>query len=334
MNFVEKVISNGGEIFPLVIEDSTFVQNGYMNPSVFIDDDGDILVNLRHINYTLYHSENDQQFPTVWGPLAYLHPEKDLTLRTVNYICKLNEKLEIVNYAKVDTSQFDVEPLWEFHGQEDCRLVQWDGQYFLIGVRRDTTPNGVGRMEYSKIELDKNNWTAKEVSRIRIPAPGSNGSYCEKNWMPILDKPYHFVKWTMPTEVVITDPSKEFCETLFLKNTPQAPQDQRGGSQIVKWKDVYITFTHEVDLFFNYLQQKDGFYRHRMVVWDKDFNFIGISKSFTFLDARIEFCVGAAKRKNNLLMTFGFQDNAAFILDVPGIVIDDLIEEAKAYNGL
>lgn len=334
MNFVQKTISNGGKLVPLILENGYYKNIGYMNPSVFIDDDGDILVNLRHVNYTLYHSENDQQFPTIWGPLAYLHPETDLTLRTINYICRLNKDLEIVDSAQVDTSMLDVQPLWEFHGEEDCRLVQWDGDYYLIGVRRDTTPNGVGRMEYSKIELDKKAWTAKEVSRLRIPAPGLNNSYCEKNWMPILDKPYHFVKWTMPTEVVKANPTKEVCETVFIKDTPPISNDQRGGSHVIKWNDHYITFTHEVNLFKNYLNQKDGIYKHRLIVWDNNFNFIGASEPFTFLDARIEFCVGAAVYNNNLLLTFGFQDNTAFILEVPEKLINDLVDEAKQYNGL
>jgi hypothetical protein len=279
----------------------------------------------------LYHAENTQRFPTVWGPLAYLHPETDLTLKTTNYLCRLNSNLQVINYTKVDTSELDVPPLWEFHGEEDCRLVQWDGEYYLIGVRRDTTSHGEGRMEYSKITIDKDNWTAKEISRVRIPAPGVNNSYCEKNWMPVNDKPYHFVKWTMPTEIVKADPTMSLCETVFIKQTPYITHDQRGGSQVIRWGNMYITFTHEVDLFKNYLGQKDAFYRHRLVIWDEEFNFAGASNPFTFLDARVEFCVGAAAYNGDLLLTFGFQDNAAFVLQVPKLVVEDLIIEALSY---
>lgn len=330
MNMIQKTIANGGKLIPLVIPEGH--SSGLMNPSIFIDNDGDILLNLRHINYTLYHSENTQRFPTIWGPLAYLHPENDLTLRTTNYLCKLNKDLEITNYTKVDTSALDVPPLWEFHGEEDCRIVQWDGDYYLIGVRRDTTPHGEGRMEYSKIELDKKNWTAKEISRVRIAAPHPNTSYCEKNWMPVLDKPYHFIKWSMPTELVKANPENGECDTVFIKQTPAITHDQRGGSQIIRWGSMYIGFTHEVDLFHNYLDQKDAFYRHRMILWDEQFNFAGVTKPFTFLDARIEFCVGAATFEGDLLLSFGFQDNAAFLLKVPKAVVEDLILEALDYD--
>jgi hypothetical protein len=85
-------------------------------------------------------------------------------------------------------------------------------------------------------------------------------------------------------------------------------------------------------LFKNYLKQKDAIYRHRLVVWDQELNVVGLSNEFSFLDARVEFCVGAAVHKGNLLVSFGFQDNAAFVLEVPKLVVEDLIMEALAYE--
>lgn len=330
MNLVQRSVQNGGKLVPLIIEEGLTEGTGLMNPSIFIDNDGDILCILRHVNYTLYHSENLQRFPAKWGPLSYLHPEKDQRLVTVNYLCRLDEDLNVINYCRIDTSKLDVPAVWEFVGQEDARLVQWDGDYYAIGVRRDTKENGEGRMEYSKLKIDKKKWTAKEVQRVRIPAPGKNESYCEKNWYPIIDKPYHFVKWTSPTEIVKADPDKPKCEQVFTNNKRIPLSDQRGGSHLVSYKDVYLSVTHEVGLFKNYLSQKDGFYRHRLIVWDKDFNVIGVSpKEFSFLDARIEFAAGAAVLDNNLLISFGFQDNAAFVLRVPEKIVEEMIEEAK-----
>ena len=331
MNLVERAVSNGGKLAPLAIPQGLTSGTGLMNPSIFIDDDGDILVNLRHVNYTLYHSENKQLFPSRWGPLSYLHPEKDQRLVTENYLCRLNTDLEMTDYARVEMLDLHT-PMWEFVGLEDARLVQWYGEYYLIGVRRDTTTNGQGRMEFTTIEINKEKWFIKEVARTRIPAPKPDNSYCEKNWVPILDKPYHFIKWTMPTELVVADPDESICEQVFVKETPPAPSDQRGGSQVVRWGNMYIAITHEVTLFKNYLVQKDGIYRHRLVLWDEQLNFVGLSKEFSFLDARIEFAVGAAIYEGDLLISFGFQDNAAFVLRTPRLVVEGLINEAFAYE--
>jgi len=319
MNLVQKAVGQGGKLAPLAIP-GTF---GGMNPSVFIDPDGDILVNVRVVNYILYHSENEQRFPSRWGPLAYLHPEKDQRLVTENYVVRLNSDLEITDCAKVEMLNLH-QPIWEFVGLEDARLVYWD-DYYLIGVRRDTTTNGVGRMEKSKVSIDKNAWTIKEISRERIEVPSQ--SYCEKNWMPILNKPFHFVKWHSPIEVMKAEGT--MAQQVALKQGVQPEKDQRGGSQLIRWGSVYIAITHEVDLFKNYLSQKDGIYRHRLCVYDDDLNFVGISpEPFSFLDGRIEFCVGAAEYEGDLLVSFGFQDNAAFVLRVPRAIVEDMIAEA------
>jgi hypothetical protein len=69
-----------------------------------------------------------------------------------------------------------------------------------------------------------------------------------------------------------------------------------------------------------------------MIVWDKEFNFVGLSKSFAFLDTPIEFCVGAAIRNDKLLLSFGVQDNAAFVLEIPKKVVNGLVTEAMGYG--
>ena len=64
-------------------------------------------------------------------------------------------------------------------------------------------------------------------------------------------------------------------------------------------------------------------------MWDKEYNLIGMSKEpFSFLDARIEFAAGAAVHNNDLLISFGFQDNAAFVLKVPNVVVEEMIKDA------
>jgi hypothetical protein len=329
MNLVQRTSVAGGKLSPLIIDSKLTAGTGLMNPSIFVDDDGDLLCILRHINYTLYHAENDQRFPSIWGPLSYLHPEEDQRLVTANYLLRLDKDFNITNVCLIDTSKLDVKPIWTFVGLEDARLVKWGGKYYGTGVRRDTTTNGQGRMELSELKIDKVKWTAKEIKRTRIPAPIDETSYCEKNWMPILDKDFQYVKWTVPTEVVQADPNKVTCSQVSLEKGAVANADQRGGSQVIKWGEYYIAITHEVVLFNNYLKQKNGTYRHRLCVWDKNFKLIGLSpESWSFLDGQIEFCAGAAIYNNNLLISFGFQDNAAFILEVPTSIVNEMIAEA------
>ena len=78
-NFAKLALDNGGYIKPLIIPSNLTGGTGLMNPSMFIDTDGVIKVNLRHVNYTFYHSEA-KLFQHQWGPLTYIHPEHDMHL--------------------------------------------------------------------------------------------------------------------------------------------------------------------------------------------------------------------------------------------------------------
>jgi predicted GH43/DUF377 family glycosyl hydrolase len=316
------VITNGGSLHPLIIPASETNGTGLMNPSVYVDN-GKVIMNLRHCQYTIYHAEKGI-FEHHYGPLVYLNPENDITLTTKNFFCELDEKMNIVKSTKVDTSKLDVKPIWEFIGLEDARVVRWDEKLYLCGVRRDTTTNGVGRMELSEIEVTAD--SVKEISRVRIDAPAPNTSYCEKNWMPILDKPYHFIKWTNPTEVVKADPVTGACETVSLQELKGSYSGNiRGGSQVIPWEDGYLCLNHITYLFKSELQRKNARYRHVFTKFDKDFKIQKVSKEFSFMEGEIEFACGMAQLNDDLLITFGFQDNASFLLKTPKKIVENLL---------
>lgn len=321
---VNYALKRGGSIHPLIIDSHETGGTGLMNPSVFVDGEK-VLINVRHTNYTLYHSENGK-FPHQYGSLQYIHPEDDITLRTNNFICHLDEDLSVEQSFKVDM-KLDEKPLWHFIGLEDARLFRWDNRLFLCGVRRDhLDAKGKGRMDISEIEFDGSNYIEK--TRNHIPAPAPNNTYCEKNWMPVMDMPFRWVKWCNPTEVVRYDPDtlETVTETLDGSKVYDLKRDLRGGSQVVSVGDRRIAITHEVSLYNDLTGRKDGRYFHRVVVWDKDWNIIHTTSDFSFMSGGIEFCTGLAFHKGNALLSFGYQDNAAYILKLPEDVFFDFVK--------
>jgi len=320
-NFSMLALQANGRIQPLTFNSNESGHTGLTNPSVLYAD-GQLFTNIRNVQYALYHSEFQQHFQNQWGCLAYLNPEDDITLRTKNFL-----SVDGGHFKPVDTSKLDKKPLWEFIGLEDARLVKWDGKLYLCGVRRDTTTNGEGRMELSEI-VD-----GKEVNRYRIEPPNGH-TYCEKNWMPILDMPFHFVKWSNPTEVVKVDINTLSSETIVHKEQSISfPRDIRGGSQVITYKDFYIAVTHEVDLWMNQKNNKDAHYYHRIIVWDKEWNIVQYTDEFKFLGANIEFCCGLAHKDDEFIMTFGFQDTTAYMLSMPTSFLEDFIDgKLDAYN--
>ena len=322
-NLAKLVVDNGGTISPLIIPGELTDGTGLCNVSVFIDDNDDIITNIRHVHYSLYHSEFNQNFYCVWGCLAYLNPEDDIVLRTGNYLCKLNpDTLEVETHIKIDTSKHDVKPVWTFIGLEDVRVFRWDSQLYVSGVRRDTKPDGEGRMELCEID-----WTEdKCVERTRDRIEVDPHTYLEKNWMPILDMPFHYVRWCNPLQITEVDPKTGTCKNVHEKHyNLELPWELRGGSQVIPWKNgSRICVTHEVDFYHNPGYHKDAHYYHRFVIWDKNWNLEAVSKPFKFMAAKIEFACGLALKDDNFIITYGYQDNAAYALKMPIKLLDNL----------
>jgi hypothetical protein len=324
-------LKRGGSLHPILLPKSVLGNEaGIMNPSIY-SRDGELLLNIRHVNYILYHSEG-KRFPHQWGPLVYIHPENDVTLRTHNVMCKLDSDLNLKSADRVDMV-LDTDPTWNFIGLEDARLFEWDKKLYLCGVRRDCYDDkGKGRMELCQIEWDKKTKSWVELSRHPIPAPDGDGSYCEKNWMPVLDMPYHFVKWCNPTQVCKFDIEAGTTENVFKDESDRQPfeKDFRGGSQVIRINDNQrMAFIHETNLLRDPFNRKDGDYSHRVLIWDNDWNIVHTSRKFHFMgtfydhvtntDYNIEFVTGMTvhPETGDVLISFGWQDNACYILRMP-----------------
>jgi hypothetical protein len=326
-NLVKTIINEyNGLIKPLIIDSKLTNGTGICNPSILVEDDKIHLI-LRHVEYTLYICENEQKYQSAnQGPLSYYHREDKNELKTNNYYCELDkESLEIVRFHKIDTSKHDVKPIWTFIGLEDARLVKWLNKYYLCGVRRDTTINGQGRMELSEIEI--NDDSVKEVNRSRIEVENKD-SYCEKNWMPILSKPFHFVKWTDPTEVVNIDLKTNFAQRISHKEKKyNTKYDIRGGSPLIDWfDDTYLCITHEVDFTLeNENGHKNASYYHRFVVFDEKYDIIMMTEPFNFMTGKIEFCIGLERYEDDIFIVFGFQDNGSYLVKINDKSLKDLI---------
>lgn len=330
-NFVSQALDAGGSIHPIIIPAELTNGTGIFNPSIH-SVRGKIFCVVRHCQVTIWHSEKNI-LEHEWGPLVYLHPEDDHTLTTTNYFVEFDpDTLDMKSCSAIDFSKLNTPPRWNFIGLEDCRLIRWNEKTYICGVRRDTEETGIGRMELCEIQSDFDTKTMHEVSRFRMPAPKGDSSYCEKNWMPIEDMPYCFVKWCSETDVVRADPVKKTTEQIVYKDNRHIgfKRDPRGGTQVLPWgtNGGHFCITHEVDLYKSDAGRKDGKYTHRFIFWDKDWNIISMSKDdFTFMNGKIEFAAGMTKHGTDYLISFGYRDNAAFVLRCPQSVIEKVFTD-------
>lgn len=312
-------LQNGGSIHPIVVPTAITDGKATTNASVFVDSEDRIYVNLRRTNYTLYYSN---RFPDESGPLKYLYPDNDVNLRSENIICRLDENMNTLSADLVDM-KMNEPPNWFYMGLEDGRLFEWNGKKYLCGVRRDHIFRGKGRMDLSEIEIT--NFGVYEKNRYSIPAPGDDDTYCEKNWVPVLNKPFHWVKWSNPTQVVSFDTGTLETKTVSLdeSKTYDFPRDLRGGSQVIPWKNNHrITITHECI----YNKNDSGRrYLQRVIVWDCDWNIVCSTREFSMMGGSVEFVSGIAYYKDDVLISYGYEDNASYILRMPKTAFDDFV---------
>jgi len=56
---------------------------------------------------------------------------------------------------------------------------------------------------------------------------------------------------------------------------------------------------------------------------------LAISERFKFMTAKIEFCIGLAQYKDDILITFGFQDNCSYLIKINKDKLNNLIYKIK-----
>jgi len=176
------------------------------------------------------------------------------------------------------------------------------------------------------MELSLINDNCDEISRKRIEAPDPS-AYCEKNWMPIIDLPYHYIKWTNPLEIVKVNTDTNTSEVVISKPQVGTHNNLRGGTQVIPFGKGHLCIIHECKLWYNVAENRNVLYTHRWVLFDKDWNIEHISNSFSFMNGDVEFATGMCEYNGEILITFGFQDNSAFLLRIPTNRVKELIYE-------
>ena len=202
-----------------------------------------------------------------------------------------------------------------FSGREDIRLVVWNDRLYGICSRPDVEDHIV--MELLEFDEEFN------VYHICYIDTGAN----EKNWMPISDKPFHFMYSCNTSRVirVMLDGSFEFvnerevqCEWLS------------GSTQLINYKNGYIGVVHRAH---------NMRYESQFVKFDKNYNIEQRSVWYRFSNPSVErferiigepgreFCCGMSRDDSNIYVTYSIMDTSPQLLTIPVSVVDDLFEE-------
>jgi len=239
--------------------------------------------------------------------LTYRFLDSDGVVRTRNYLVDLDPSslavTEVQPLAMVLGHDARPGPVV---GLEDARLIELDDRWVVSATVRDR--NDAWRCEIAVATVDPSD-AASEI--LVLPSPVDDRH--EKNWMPFYaDDALHFVYSLGPTVVLRVDERTGELTTVATRPAPDWTAGLRGGSQALRVDDGYVFVAHEVQ---PGPAQRD--YVHRLVHLTADWQFDAVSPAFRFLGPGVEFCAGIARLDNDVVMSFGSEDRAAYLIRVP-----------------
>lgn len=293
MSFISSSISNGGLFKPIIAPIKT---GSFLNPSISIIDQK-ILINFRYFNHFFYHPEKSK-YKIKW---KHFFANKDI-IKTSNYIGYFDHNLESIEFYPVNLILSDHDLFCcSSKGLEDCRLVCWNDKIYLIGTKVDAASDCVGKIQLSEISFDGKQFL--EISKL--PISETSNISVDKNWMPIIDQAYSFIKWSNPTEIINVDIKTKKINSKTYNNYISGYTLFKGGSQVIKLYEDNLSLIHET------INDK---YYHRFILWDKDWNVIKISKQFSFLNSDVEYACGMALFNDSILISLCIQETSCYIL--------------------
>ena len=331
--FVNYCLMGGATVTPMDIDIQDPMWPGWCNPSIMWDEqDHNFKMIIRNVNYVLHSANNFIKNWSGWGPVLYSIPNEDgHNLKTRNFIGISNDpETDPWKFKLIETDNY--KPIWEFQGEEDARIIRWDGKLYTTGVRRDDNKDGRGRMELMHI----NDNTYREITRVKVNAINKD-SYCEKNWMPIKDMPFHYVQLANPTVVVKTNPKTGKTEEVIHKERVNRLVDEkfdllRGSSQVIRWGDYWMTLVHTCELWYTASGRKYARYCHVFVLWDNDWNIVKMSPLFSFANYNVEFTCGLEYHDGKFYIPFAIEDNFVFLMTVDEEIIRKFIFGDESIN--
>ena len=280
-------------IIPILIPQKMFHDrfgqiNAYidMNPSMHIDNDGNVKILIRRIDYQKFHN---RQF------ILYNHYSNSLYALLCGKLNE-NEKLEIDAYTFQEIYyEYDL-PTYNTYwkGPEDIRFI--DSNTILATVPEC---NQNGNPSIFNATLDQNRF------KKFIPCYPNN---VEKNWMPYQDASNNTKVIYSLSPLRIKDVlNSEFYTIPTTEKDTIALKDYHGSTNGIEYelKRLFlIHVNHECT-------------KHRWLLLDLNNNSIRLSKEFVFFNhTYIEFPVSLAKFKNRIFLSIGVNDNKAFIIEL------------------
>lgn len=314
--FLEKYDKNFYYICLLNNDNFNFVKS---NPSILFNTEKRFLfINYREINYLSYFSKNQKYKININGWLS----NDKCTSKNVIGAIQGNVPTSITKEININ-----VNTAYKYSGLEDAILTKWDNSIYLCGTRCDI--NGIGKFCIYKIDEKY-----KVVEETIINDEMVNNSI-EKHWSPIEDKPFTFIRWCNPTQIVKVEPvTGKILNVINLEVSKLTQPGKRGNCQTVKYKDGYLSIVHDTRQYINLNSEFTTVYKHYFIQYDNNFKIVRISKPFNFEVDDIEFCCGLQINKGKVYVSYSVYDTIPYLIIFDESTLDKIFENIEEFDDI
>jgi hypothetical protein len=280
------------DIIPIIIPQVYFNDkyndvNSYneMNPSLFIEENGNITILVRCINYKKYESKLFTLYDTISNSIYYTITGK------INDKDKLDiEKFDynILEYTYTN----DIFPAY-WKGLEDIRFIDKNNVLVIVPEL-----NPLGNPSVFKAELI-NNQITNFIS--------CNPNKVEKNWMPYFDNNVYKVIYRLNPFIIKSienDDMQEIEIPELIKNKLEGYHGSTNGLYLNKFERLFLIHINKEKVI------------HRWIIFNIKTQNVLVSEEFTFFkNSYIEFNCSLSKYNDRIFITIGVNDNKSFIIE-------------------
>ena len=287
----------------LINRNSNYISYNEMNPSLYINDDGEVKILIRCVNYekTIFLPKyNPIICPS--GYTSFLHENTSNSIYYIlNGVLDKNDKLDIEDYEcnllSVNYNLPTYNTYWT--GIEDIRFCD-NGKILTI-------------VPECNIDGNPSIFIAEISDNIVSNFVSCTPNKMEKNWMPYIDKDNEFKVIYSVSPFIIK--SIEECDLVEIKIDEKIKEEIDGyhgstnGIIISKYERLFLI--HK------------GAKEHRWMIFNIQSNSITVSNKFSFFKhTYIEFICSLCHFNGRYFISIGINDKKAFIIEIN---YDDII---------
>ena len=285
------IIFEKKSIIPIIVPQTCFIDkynniNSYveMNPSINIEDNGDVTILVRCVNYRKFKEKQFTMFNNTSNSIYYIANGKIID-------GKINVETFDFKLVEYDYGMATYPTYWR--GLEDIRFI--DKNNILVTIPE---LNISGNPSIFKANLNNNSITNFETCYPNIT---------EKNWMPYYDIENHKVIYSLDPFTIKSIEDNNIEEVELTETNKSILKGYHGSTN-----DISV---NKYDRLFLIHLNKD-ITIHRWLLFNIKTKEIKLSYEFTFFkNSYIEFTCSLTKYKEQIFISIGVNDDKAFIIE-------------------